>query len=71
MMMGLSLVGMLLFWGLFLAVIVAGVVFLFRQFGGQRPHEESDTALRVLNDRLARGEITPEEYQVIRARLSQ
>ena len=70
MMMGFGFLGMLLFWGLFLALIVGGAVFLNRQIGGSRPSCDA-TALRILDERLARGEISREEYEAIRAALQQ
>lgn len=71
MMMGFGLLGMLLFWGVFLALIVGGVVFLVRQMGGTRPCGGSSdkTALRILDERLARGEISREEYETLRTAL--
>ena len=67
-MMGFGFLGMLLFWGLFLALIVGGVVFLSRQIGGSGASRDA-TALRILDERLARGEISREEYETIRAAL--
>ncbi len=68
-MMGFGFLGMLLFWGLFLALIVGGVVFLVRQMGGKclSGATSDQTALRILDERLARGEISREEYQTLRA----
>lgn len=68
-MMGFGFLGMLLFWGLFLALIVGGVVFLVRQMSGERLSgaTSDQTALRILDERLARGEISREEYQTLRA----
>ena len=71
MMMGYGFLGMLLFWGVLLALLVGGVVLLLRQTpgarsaGGQRP-----TARQILDERFARGEISREEHDAIRARLS-
>ena len=71
MMMGFGFLGMLLFWGLFLALIVGGLVFLLRQATGTRTSDEAGdrAALRILDERLARGEISREEYETIRATL--
>ncbi len=71
MMMGFGFLGMLLFWGLFVALIVGGLVFLLRQSAGTRPPAEkgTSTALQILDERLARGEIDREEYERIRAAL--
>ena len=49
--------GMLLFWGL----LIAGVVMLVRSFSGKRDREKS--ALDLLKDRYARGEIGREEFE--------
>lgn len=71
MMMGFGFLGMLLFWGLFLALIVGGTVFSIRQVGeGSSPSVASDrTALRILDERFARGEVSREEYETLRATL--
>lgn len=70
-MMGFGFLGMLLFWGLFLALVVGGTVFLLRQRGETRSPGDADgaTARRILDERLARGEISREEYETIRAAL--
>ena len=71
MMMGFGFLGMLLFWGALLALLVGGTVLVLRQttgvqlLGGQR----QPTARQVLDERFARGEISREEYDAIRARL--
>jgi putative membrane protein len=59
----LMMIGMVIFW----TVFVLGIVVLFRHYG-QR-HEgsagasgSSSTAVDVLKERFARGEITEEEY---------
>lgn len=68
-MMGFGFLGMLLFWGLFLALVVGGGIWLVRQ---SRPSEGASgkTARQILDERFARGEITPEEYEAIRAKLN-
>ena len=58
--MGLTMV---IFWGL----IVFGAIALFRYLGrgpehGLPRHDGADQALRILDERLARGEIDPDEY---------
>lgn len=59
----LGAVGMVVFWGL----IIWGVWYLmsgsFRQMGGP---PGSGGAKRILDERLARGEITPDEYRHLR-----
>jgi len=67
-MMGFGFLGMLLFGGLFLALMVAGVAFLLQQKGDSGSSRDT-TALRILDERLARGEISREEYETIRAAL--
>jgi putative membrane protein len=69
-MMGFGFLGMLLFWGLLLALVVGGVIWLARQsrLSGGAPGR---TARQMLDERLARGEITPEEYEAVRAKLNQ
>jgi Predicted membrane protein len=54
----LMAIGMVVFWGL----VILGVVWLVRSFGpGQHGHAAPD-AHQVLDQRLARGEISSEEY---------
>lgn len=50
---------MLLFWGLVIAAIVLGIRWLISQ-GKQSP---SDSALEILRQRYARGEINKEEFE--------
>ena len=71
MMMGFGFFGMLLFWGALLAPLVGGAVLVLRQTPGTRsPGEQRQpTARQVLDERFARGEISREEYEPIRARL--
>ena len=61
-------------------VIVAGIVVLIvlaiRSTGSSnRPHDtrpaEVDPARRILDERLARGEITPEQYRELRSTLEE
>lgn len=58
--------GMPLLWLLFLALIVVGVVLIVRSFatGGRTQHQpDTSRALQILDERFARGELDPEEYQ--------
>ena len=48
---------------LFLALIVVGVVLLAQRPSGQAPPRGRDSARRILDERLARGEIDEEEYR--------
>ena len=54
---------MVLFWGAIIAVVVWGI----RQFTGERRRDRS--ALDIARERLARGEITKEEFDRIRGDL--
>lgn len=71
MMMGFGFLGMLLFWGILLALIGAGAVWAFRQIGlTHQPGRSSQrTARQVLDERFARGEIDAEEYEKVRAQI--
>lgn len=63
-------IGMLLFWGL----IIAAIVMLFRGFGtrpgGGEPRLSEKTALDILRERYARGEIDKSEFDEKRRDLS-
>ncbi len=57
-----------LFTALMLAVLIAGIVWLAR--GVSRPGDDGrDSARRILDERFASGEITPEEYETRRRAL--
>ncbi len=63
--------GMLLFWGLIIGLVIWLVVTLTRSgqstaYRGTQP----DTALDILRRRLASGEITPQEFDALRQKLS-
>jgi putative membrane protein len=57
--------GMLLFWG----VIIALVVFLFGRLGATRDHATRATPLDILRERYARGEIGKAEFDEKRREL--
>ena len=57
--MGLGPIYMVLFW----AVIIAGVVALVRWQAGAQPGPRDGTALEIVRERYARGEIDREEYE--------
>jgi putative membrane protein len=50
---------MVVFWGL----VILGIVWVIRSLGPGRPHQHAATALDLLDQRLASGEITPKEYR--------
>jgi putative membrane protein len=70
--MGLGFLGMLLFWGILLVVVIGGVAWTFRQITGTHPSGEQHqpTARQILDERLAQGEIDREQYEAIRARIA-
>lgn len=61
---------MLVFWGLVIAGVVLGIRWLVR--GGAEPKAESksDSALQILRERYARGEIGREEFEAKKRDLS-
>jgi putative membrane protein len=66
-MWGWGLLWMLLFWGL----VIAGIVWLVRTAADGRDRgRRLDTARTVLDERLARGEMSVEEYEERRRVLS-
>jgi putative membrane protein len=69
--MGFGFLGMLLLWGIPLALVVGVAAWLFRQTTGTRQPggQRQPTARQVLDERLARGEISREEYETIRAQI--
>lgn len=54
-----AMLAMLLFWGLVIAALVAGIRWLARSGGDARP----DAAQDILRQRYARGEINREEFE--------
>ena len=57
-MMGIGLLGMILFWGL----LIGGTVFLIRWLIGETVIKREDLALEILKKRYARGEINKQEF---------
>ncbi|WP_304442514.1 SHOCT domain-containing protein [Thermotoga sp. KOL6] len=60
---------MMVFWAVILVVLF---VLLFRWIEGNRTHERdagNQRAIELLKERLARGEISEEEYERLRRRL--
>ena len=67
---GLGGIWMMGAWMLFWVFIIAGIIWLVLAQGRaqQRPNDDgSRSALRILEDRLARGEIDTEEFRTRRA----
>jgi len=73
MMMGFGFLGMFIFWGVLLALVVGGAVLVSRQATGTRSPggQRQPTARQVLDERFARGEVSQEEYEAIRAQIEQ
>jgi putative membrane protein len=62
--------GMLLFWGLIIGLVVWLIVTLTRSDQSSAARgAQPDTALETLRRRLAAGEITPQEFDVLRQKL--
>ena len=60
--MGFGMIGMVLFWGL----VIFGIVVLVKRVGGSPASSgtpASKTALDILNERYARGEIEKPEFE--------
>lgn len=56
-------IGMLLFWGLIIVVVVALARGLGSRSGGPEPRLGEKTTLDILGERYARGEIDKAEYE--------
>ena len=61
-------VGMIAFWGLLIWAIYALITRATRRPGAEAPRDEpsGDPARRILDERLARGEIDADEYRRLR-----
>ena len=60
--MGFGMIGMALFW----VLVILGIVVLVRRVGGSSSSSSpplSKTALDILNERYARGEIDKQEFE--------
>ena len=70
-MMGFGFLGMFLFWGILLLLVIGGVGLAVRQTGTvQVPVRRNErTARQVLDRRLALGEISLEQYDRLRAQM--
>ena len=60
---GLMWLGMIVFWGLLIWAVYALITNLTRKPDGQ---DSTGDARRILDQRLAKSEISPEEYQRLR-----
>jgi len=60
---GLMWLGMILFWGVLIWAVYALITNLTHKPG---PTDSGEDALGILDQRLAKGEISPEEYQRLR-----
>jgi uncharacterized membrane protein len=71
MIIGFGFLGMLLFWGALLVLLVRGGALALRQATGTHSPggRRQATARQILSERLARGELTQEEYEAIRPRI--
>lgn len=58
--------GMVLFW----ALVIVGIVWIVREVGGQRHGGAAQAPMEVLDERLARGDISVEEYEERRGALA-
>jgi len=63
---GLMWAGMIAFWGLLIWVVYSLITRSGSQGGQPRRYEQPGDARRILDERLARGEIDPEEYRRLR-----
>ncbi len=72
-MMGFGCGGMFLFWGALLALLMGGAAWVLRLITGTDLSASSTgtAARQVLDERLARGEITRQEYDLILVRIEQ
>jgi putative membrane protein len=61
--MGFGWLFMILFW----ALVILGVVYIFKMVSERsRPAEKGETALDILKKRYAKGEISKEEFEKIK-----
>lgn len=58
--------GMMLMMVLFWALVIVGIVLLVRWLAGQGRESRADSALEILRQRYARGEINKEEFETKR-----
>ena len=66
----LMMLGMGVFWLVFLAVVIVGGIYLVRYLTiSTTPRPQEDSALAILRKRYASGEITKEEFEEARKHL--
>ena len=51
----------LILWFVFLILIIAGIILIIRYFTGDKNRDQK-TAMEILNERYAKGELSKEEY---------
>jgi putative membrane protein len=66
MMGGIGILNMI-FWILVLGLLIYGVYLLIEKATGKSGGSSSDSALKTLKERLARGEIDEEEYERLKS----
>lgn len=73
MMMGFGFLLLLLLGGVLVAVLLGGLGLMSRKDGGVRwpGGQRQQTARQVLDERFARGEVSAEEYETVRAQIEQ
>ena len=69
--MGFGFLGMFLFWGVLLVLLAGGAALVLRQSSGAAlsTGQRGRTAPHLLDQRLARGEISADEYYALRAKI--
>lgn len=65
MMPGMGIIGMI-FWIVILGLLFYGLYLLIAKISGKPKETSPDNSLRILKERLARGEINEEEYERLR-----
>ncbi|MGD1995963.1 MAG: SHOCT domain-containing protein [Anaerolineae bacterium] len=70
-MMGFGFLGMLLFWGFSIAIVIGGALLVIWLAKATRPSmsQRLSTARQTLDERFAKGEIDQEEYEAIRSQI--
>ncbi len=63
-------IGMMLMMLVFLGLVIAALVLGIRWLGSQEKESRSDSAVEILRQRYARGELTKEEYEAKKREIS-